>query len=164
MSRNDHHDLKYPGTYIALLPHDLRLLLSAFYYGPLEIRMRYIESYINDEFIVNLSINTFDSNNRIVGTMIFPLMIETLLRLRQRGEENLADPPIYILLKPNAIYIQLEHEPNFKGFTNAHVNLFDFQTELFWSKLAMIHSRIHQYKAQGLNIKEINQRMSFSMY
>lgn len=126
--------------------------------------MRYIESYVNDEFIVNLSINTFDSNNRIVGTMIFPLMIDTLLRRHQRGEESLVNLPIYVLSKSNAIYIELEHELNIKGLTNAQVNLFDFQTELFWSKLATIHSRIHQYKAKGLNIKKINQRMSYVVY
>lgn len=154
----------YPGTYISLLPKDLRLLLSAFHYGPIEIDVASIFTEYH-EFIVNLSIDLFSSTNKLVSTMTFQLLIDELLKHHRYDTNNgtYGGPTIEITWKSHAVYITVDAATFSDRPITSALNLYDFQAELFWNKLTVINNKLLQFKKDHLDVTEINRRLPFTV-
>ena len=154
----------YPGTYISLLPKDLRLLLSAFYYGPIEIVVKSIFTEYH-EFVVNLSIDLFSSTNKLVSTITFPLSINELLKYHRydTNDGTYGGSTREITWKSHAVYITLVATTFSDRPITSDLNLYDFQADLFWNKLTVINNKLKQFEKDHLDVTEINRRLPFTV-
>lgn len=131
-------------TYFILLPRDLRVLFSSYYYGPLEIKYEYGNNI--------LKIQKFNSNNKI--DVIYRLDAYVNL-LFLKYYENPGSGQIGF--HTNTIHWK-EHFVEIRDTDRISMRLFDYSADLFWEKLRHIVLILVSLKNDGLSKQQITEQ------
>lgn len=133
----------FPETYLTLMPKELAELLSAYYYGPLEVRYFH---HSNDPF---LNIKEFDNNNRLKISFTIIISIVELLTAHDNSLSGVFDPKKESKsIRWSTSYINLSG-------SSSSVLIYDYKAELFWIKLRHIVDKLMGYVNEGLDHRTI---------
>ena len=136
----------FPKTYFLLLPAELKVLLTSYYYGPLEMSF----SLTNEK--LRLEIIRYGSNNKVDALFVLTGNIDKLVKkynnMSKAGKFYLNSGKI--TWDANEVEIQLG-----KNLDENIIFLTDYMAELFWQKLQTIIDILHEYQEQGLTTAQI---------
>lgn len=139
----------FPNTYFFLLPAELQLLLTSYYYGPLEMNFFLLEKS------QRLRIVRFDTNNKADTAFVLIGKVDKLVEKRNTwsGSGWFYLNSGKIEWNSNKIEIQLG-----EFLDDYNVFLTDWMAELFWEKLQTIVDRLRHYHEQGLSQDQISDK------
>lgn len=144
MSYSDRTLINYPNTYFNLLPKELQVLLSSFYYGLIEMKIYELTTpYHRNEIYVSLNIKIFTDNNRIRNDISIYKRLDTLPDPDDKyGRTN--DNGVF-LLSANKLEINVTENRYYQKQSNV-LYLYGNEVTSFIEKLTTIKNIITEYR------------------
>jgi len=160
---NDHTDitLNYPDTYFTLLPKDIRLLLSSFYFGSIEIKINGFRTR-GDMSLVKLHIRVFRCDNKVNNIINIDIDIDELLQSfidmykHNNQELSLSIGNLDVTKEPNNLTIGIIRHGYMKSSGDILIIFYDREMDLFFQKLTMINNEINRYRKLMSDISQLS--------